>query len=97
VEPDLAAFLYLADKVGVWVLNLGKAFRIRARTQLVPRSGNGQAKRIVGSFDVVDAAPPIEGGLALLDRGPGPTPEDFEFQGPVETLVLALRLRVVGA
>ena len=96
-ETDIAILVGLADDVVGAVFDRRQHLGERARTRAIALPRRCHVERLVRPLMIVDVAPAIECALALDQIGIGTPGENLGLQGAMEALVLALRLRMIGA
>src|SRR5690242_1621932 len=93
-EADMAALLDAAHEVAGGVVEGDDGVAVVARADLVAAGGHGKADRLVRAFCVVDGAPALEGAAGGGKIGKGRPGHDLGLERAVETLVLAVGLRM---
>src|SRR5260370_34202309 len=95
-EADVTFLVGFADLI-VWpVFERRQSLREGTLALPVTLARRGQIERLMGAFLVVDASPTVEGLLALGEIGELAPLQDLGLEGAMETLVLALRLGMIG-
>jgi hypothetical protein len=97
LEPDFSAELDLSDEVAGLVEERREDVGEASGRGLVARGWDGQLESVVGSLEVIDVAPVVEGPLSVGEIREAVACEQFFIQGSMESFVFALGLWMVGA
>src|SRR5690242_7414939 len=95
-EGDLAVGVDLADDRYRCIFDRWQLLREGAIARLIARGWRRQLQRLVRPLGIIDMAPGLEGLVSLLEVAPSAPADHFGFERTVESLILALGLRMTG-
>src|SRR5262245_15699644 len=93
-EADESVTVDLADLVTWCVFDGGQHVGEAARARPVARGRRRHVERLVRPLVVIARAPSVESPLTISEIAEASSADDFGFERSMETLFLALRLRV---